>query len=74
MRPLRLLKRLIVAVVVGVVVLIALAVVLGRRNNGMPPTVPVPACDAEHWVGTWIASIRATPSTPGSSTRRSALS
>jgi lysophospholipase L1-like esterase len=52
MRPLRLLKRLVLAVVAAVVLLIVLAVVIGELNK---QTIQVPDCTAEHWVGTWIA-------------------
>jgi lysophospholipase L1-like esterase len=55
MRPVRLLKRLVLAVLAGLIVLIVLAVLIAGPNK-KAPTVPVATCDAQHWVGTWIAS------------------
>jgi lysophospholipase L1-like esterase len=42
----------VLAVVAGVVLLVAVAVVIGELNK---KSVTVPGCTAEHWVGTWIA-------------------
>ncbi|HEX3873523.1 MAG TPA: SGNH/GDSL hydrolase family protein [Solirubrobacteraceae bacterium] len=52
MRPLRLLKRAVLSVLAGVVLLIVVAVVIGELNK---KSITVPGCTAEHWVGTWAA-------------------
>jgi lysophospholipase L1-like esterase len=52
MRPLRLLKRIVLVILAGLIALIALAVVIGELNK---KSITLPACAADHWVGTWIA-------------------
>jgi lysophospholipase L1-like esterase len=52
MRPLRLLKRIVIGVIAGLVLLFAVAVVIGELTK---KSITVPACDADHWVGTWTA-------------------
>jgi lysophospholipase L1-like esterase len=52
MSPLRLVRRFVVAVLGLLVLLVAVAIVIGllqEKSNA------VPACTAEHWVGTWVA-------------------
>ncbi len=52
MRPVRLLKRIVLGVLAGLVALIGLAVVVGQLNK---KSITVPGCTAQHWVGTWAA-------------------
>jgi lysophospholipase L1-like esterase len=52
MRPVRLLKRIVLVILVGLVALIGLAVVIGALQK---KSITVPACTAPHWVGTWSA-------------------
>ncbi len=52
MRPVRLLKRIVLVILVGLVAVIGLAVVIGALNK---KSIAVPGCTAQHWVGTWTA-------------------
>ncbi|HEY5196210.1 MAG TPA: GDSL-type esterase/lipase family protein [Solirubrobacteraceae bacterium] len=52
MNPLRLVKRVVLSAVAAVVLLFAVAVVIGELQK---KSIRVPACTAEQWVGTWVA-------------------
>jgi lysophospholipase L1-like esterase len=52
MSPLRVVRRFVLAVLGALALLVAVAIVIGllqKKSNA------IPACTAEHWVGTWVA-------------------